>query len=244
MARNPICQALTALAIPGVMVLSTLVAPVPAFGQVGPAPTLSASTFQGLAFRGIGPGIMSGRIADIAIDPTDRWTWYVGAGSGGVWKTTDAGTTWTPVFDGQGSYSIGTISIDPNDHEVVWVGTGENVSGRHVGFGDGVYRSRDGGEELGEHGTRAPPSTSDRILVDPRDSNVVLVAAEGPLWSSGGERGVYKHDGRRLVLDPGARGQRRDGRHRHRARSVRSGRPLRGNLPEAQKGLGPSGGRA
>jgi photosystem II stability/assembly factor-like uncharacterized protein len=152
---------------------------------------LVAETFQGLALRGIGPALTSGRIADLAIHPKDRHTWYVAVGSGGVWKTTNAGTTFEPIFDGQGSYSIGCVTLDPIDPDVVWVGTGENVSGRHVGFGDGVYRSRDGGRTWKNMGLRASEHVS-RILVDPRDSNVVYVAAEGPLWSSGGERGVFK----------------------------------------------------
>ena len=163
----------------------------PTAAQEGVDGALSAATFRGLAFRGIGPSIMSGRIADIAIHPNDRSIWYIGVGSGGVWKTDDNGTTWQSVFDGQGSYSIGEVTIDPNDPEVIWVGTGENVSGRHVAFGDGVYRSRDGGKSWQNMGLAASEHIG-RILVDPRDSEVVLVAAEGPLWSSGGERGVYR----------------------------------------------------
>ena len=97
-----------------------------------------AKAVAALGLRSLGPGFMSGRIADIAVHPTDRSTWYVAAGSGGVWKTSTAGVTWTPVFDDQPSYSIGEITIDPTNPEVVWVGTGENVSGRHVGWGDGV----------------------------------------------------------------------------------------------------------
>jgi photosystem II stability/assembly factor-like uncharacterized protein len=150
-----------------------------------------AQTFQGLELRGIGPALMSGRIADIAIHPQDRSTWYVAVGSGGVWKTVNGGTTWTPVFDEQPSYSIGCLALDPNDPDVVWVGTGENVSGRHVGYGDGVYLSRDGGRTWENKGLSASEHIG-KILVDPRDSNVVYVAAEGPLWSSGGERGVFK----------------------------------------------------
>jgi photosystem II stability/assembly factor-like uncharacterized protein len=134
---------------------------------------------------------MGGRIADIAVHPVDRTTWYVAAGSGGVWKTTDAGTTFSPVFDSQASYSIGEITIDPTRPEVVWVGTGENVSGRHVGWGDGVYRSRDGGKTWQRIGLHKSEHIG-RILVDPRNSDVVLVAAEGPLWAAGGERGVYR----------------------------------------------------
>ncbi|REJ73137.1 MAG: glycosyl hydrolase [Acidobacteria bacterium] len=134
---------------------------------------------------------MSGRIADIALHPDDPSTWYVAVGSGGVWKTTNAGTTIEPIFEGQGSYSIGCVTVDPNQPEVIWVGTGENVSGRHVAFGDGVYRSLDGGATWRNMGLRSSEHIS-RILVDPRDSDVVLVASEGPLWSSGGERGVFR----------------------------------------------------
>ncbi len=162
----------------------------PAAGPESAGP-MTAETFSGLALRGIGPGLMSGRIADVAIDPTDRATWYVAAGSGGVWKTTDNGTTWTPVFDHEGSYSIGCVTVDPNDPSTVWVGTGENVSGRHVGYGDGVYRSRDGGTTWENLGLPHSEHIA-KILVDPRSSDTVWVASEGPLWSSGGERGVYK----------------------------------------------------
>ncbi len=152
---------------------------------------LKAETFKGLALRGIGPALMSGRIADIAIHPRDRSTWYVAVGSGGVWKTTNAGTTWTPIFDGESSYSIGCVAIDPQNPEVVWVGSGENVSGRHVGYGDGVYKSLDGGKTWNNVGLEASEHIG-KILIDPRDSDVVYVAAEGPLWAAGGDRGVYK----------------------------------------------------
>jgi photosystem II stability/assembly factor-like uncharacterized protein len=154
-------------------------------------PGLNEATLKGLEWRGIGPAFMSGRIADIAVDPTDRSTWYVGVGSGGVWKTVNRGTTWQPVFDGQGSYSIGAITIDPNNPHTIWVGTGENVSGRHVAYGDGVYRSRDGGANWENMGLKASEHIG-MIRIDPRDSNVVYVAAQGPLWSGGGDRGLYK----------------------------------------------------
>ena len=101
--------------------------------------------FNGLKFRGIGPALMSGRISDIAIHPEDENTWYLAVGSGNVWKTVNAGVTWTPIFDDQGSYSIGCVTIDPNNPNIVWVGTGEDLGGRHFGYGDGVYRSEDGG---------------------------------------------------------------------------------------------------
>ncbi len=144
-----------------------------------------------LELRPIGPAVMGGRVADIAVHPTKRSTWYVAVGSGGLWKTTNAGTTWTPIFDDQPSYSIGDVALDPTNPEVVWVGTGENVSGRHVGWGDGVYRSRDGGRSWQQMGLERSEHIG-KILVDPRNSDVVFVAAEGPLWAAGGDRGLYK----------------------------------------------------
>ncbi|MGH9362535.1 MAG: VPS10 domain-containing protein, partial [Thermoanaerobaculia bacterium] len=151
----------------------------------------SAETFAGLALRGIGPAVASGRIIDIAIHPGDESTWYVAAASGGVWKTTNAGTTWAPIFDQQGSYSIGCVTVDPQDPLVVWVGTGENNSQRSVSYGDGVYKSTDGGRTWENVGLKASEHIG-RIAIDPRDSNVVYVAAQGPLWSAGGDRGLYK----------------------------------------------------
>ncbi len=154
-------------------------------------PGLNEATFKGLEWRGIGPALMSGRIADIAIDPGRRSTWYIAVGSGGVWKTTNRGTTWESIFDGQGSYSIGSITIDPNKHSVIWVGTGENVGGRHVGYGDGVYKSLDGGATWNNMGLKKSEHIG-MIAIDPRDSNVVYVASQGPLWSPGGDRGLFK----------------------------------------------------
>jgi photosystem II stability/assembly factor-like uncharacterized protein len=154
-------------------------------------PGFNEATFKGLEFRSIGPAFMSGRIADIAIDPTDPSVWYVAVGSGGVWKTDNASTTWTPIFDDQGSYSIGCVTLDPNNPNTVWVGTGENVSGRHVGYGDGVYRSRDGGATWENMGLKNSEHIG-MIRIDPRDSNTIFVAAQGPLWSGGGDRGLFK----------------------------------------------------
>jgi len=158
-----------------------------------PAPEtrLKADTFQGLELRGIGPAVTSGRVSDIALHPRDRATWYIAAASGGVWKTANAGTTWTPVFDAQGSYSIGCVAVDPRNPLTVWVGTGENNSQRSVGYGDGVYRSVDGGQTWENVGLKSSEHIA-KILVDPRDSNVVYVAAQGPLWGPGGDRGLYK----------------------------------------------------
>ena len=155
------------------------------------APKYDASTFSGLALRGIGPAMPSGRIVDLAVDPRDTRTWYLAVASGGVWKTVNAGTTFEPVFDGEGSYSIGCVTIDPNNSLVVWVGSGENNSQRSVSFGDGVYKSIDGGKSWKNVGL-AKSEHVGKILVDPRDSNVVYVAAQGPLWNAGGDRGLYK----------------------------------------------------
>lgn len=152
---------------------------------------LADETFTGLKLRGIGPAFMSGRIADIAINPSDPSQWYVAVGSGGVWKTDNASTTWKPIFDDQPSYSIGCVSIDPNNHSVIWIGTGENVGGRHVGYGDGVYRSADGGASWENMGLKESHHIS-KIIVHPKNSDIVWVAAQGPLWSKGGERGLYK----------------------------------------------------
>jgi hypothetical protein len=142
-------------------------------------------------FRSIGPSLMSGRIADIALDKSNPNIWYIAVGSGGVWKTTNAGTTFQPIFDSQPSYSIGCITIDPNRSDTIWVGTGENVAGRHVGFGDGIYRSKDGGKSFEKLGLAQSERIS-KIVVDPQNSDTVYVASQGPLWSPGGERGLFK----------------------------------------------------
>ena len=150
-----------------------------------------AGTFNALKARSIGPALMSGRIGDFAVNPNDSSEYYVAVCSGGVWKTTNAGITYKPVFDSQGSYSIGCVEIDPTNTNVVWVGGGENNSQRSVSFGDGVYRSADGGKSWKNMGLKESEHIG-MIAVDPRDGNVVYVAAQGPLWRSGGDRGLYK----------------------------------------------------
>ena len=144
-----------------------------------------------LKFRSIGPAFMSGRIGDVAIDQVQPNTWYVAVASGGLWKTTNAGTTFKPIFDDKPSYSMGCVSIDPSNHNTVWLGTGENNGGRHIGFGDGVYVSHDGGDTWHHRGLEKSEHVS-KVLVDPRDSDVVFAASQGPLWSPGGERGLFK----------------------------------------------------
>ncbi|MEZ4985211.1 MAG: hypothetical protein R2795_09280 [Saprospiraceae bacterium] len=160
------------------------------FGQTS-SPSTDTLDFSGLTWRGIGPAFMSGRIADIAIHPHHDNTWYIAVGSGGVWKTVNAGVTWQPIFDGQTSYSIGCVTIDPSQPNRVWVGTGENVGGRHVGFGDGIYLSEDGGQTWTNKGLPQSEHIS-KIIVHPDNSQVVWVAVQGPLWKKGGQRGVFK----------------------------------------------------
>ena len=149
------------------------------------------SALNAFKFRSIGPAFMSGRIADIAIDPTNENVWYVAVGSGGVWKTENAGTTWSPIADNMPFYSTGCITIDPHNNASIWLGTGENVGGRHVGIGHGVYHSNDGGESWDDMGLKKSEHIS-KIIVHPQDPNTVWVASQGPLWSPGGERGLFK----------------------------------------------------
>ena len=151
----------------------------------------SSSTFKAMELRNIGPAYMSGRIADIAVDQNNPSTWYTAVGSGGVWKTTNAGTTWTPIFDDQPVYSIGDVTIAPSNSNIIWVGTGENNGGRHISFGDGVYKSLDGGQTWKNMGLKKSEHVSD-IIIHPTNPDIVWVSAQGPLWSGGGERGLYK----------------------------------------------------
>jgi len=150
-----------------------------------------SSLYSGLKFRSVGPAFMSGRIAEIAINPENENEWYVAVGSGGAWKTVNAGTTWEPLTDNQSFYSTGSITIDPNNTSTIWLGTGENVGGRHVGIGKGVFVTKDGGKTWKNKGLNNSEHIS-KIIVNKKDSNIVFVASQGPLWSSGGERGLYK----------------------------------------------------
>ncbi|MCP4903140.1 MAG: glycosyl hydrolase [bacterium] len=152
---------------------------------------LSSGTFSALKLREIGPAVTSGRITDFAVNPDNTAEYYVAVASGGVWKTVNNGTTFDPIFDGEGSYSVGCVTIDPNNPATVWVGSGENNSQRAVSFGDGVYKSMDGGASWKNTGLKDSEHIGN-IVVDPRDSNVVYVAAHGPLWNEGGHRGLFK----------------------------------------------------
>jgi photosystem II stability/assembly factor-like uncharacterized protein len=153
-----------------------------------PAPELPVDAYR---FRSLGPATTSGRVVGFAVHPDDRAVYYVAVASGGVWKTTNAGTTFSPIFDGEGSYSIGCITMDPSNPNTLWVGTGENNSQRSVAYGDGVYKSIDGGRSWQNVGLKTSEHIG-KIIVHPKDPDTVYVAAQGPLWSSGGERGLYK----------------------------------------------------
>ncbi|MGI8837240.1 MAG: WD40/YVTN/BNR-like repeat-containing protein, partial [Pyrinomonadaceae bacterium] len=156
-----------------------------------PKDPMSTATFNGLRFRLIGPAFTSGRVIGFAVDPNNPARYFAAAASGGVWKTINNGATWTPVFDREGSYSIGAIALDPKNPLTVWVGTGENNSQRSVSYGNGVYRSDDGGKTWKNVGLKSSEHIG-RIAIDPRDSETVYVAAQGPLWGPGGDRGLYK----------------------------------------------------
>ena len=151
----------------------------------------NSGILSGFTFRSIGPAVTSGRVSDVEVNPNNINEYYVAAASGGVWKTTNAGITYSPVFDKEGSYSIGCVTIDPNNTNIVWVGTGENNNQRSVAYGDGVYKSEDGGKSWKNVGLKNSEHTG-MIVVDPSNSDVVYVAAYGPLWSAGGDRGIYK----------------------------------------------------
>ncbi len=152
---------------------------------------VSVKPLASLKFRSIGPALMSGRICDFAVDPNRPSHYFAAACSGGVWKTNNAGTTWKPIFDKQKSYSVGCVTMDANNSNVIWVGSGENNSQRSVSFGDGIYLSRDGGSSWKNMGLKESEHIG-MIVIDPRDSDTVYAAAQGPLWNSGGDRGLYK----------------------------------------------------
>jgi photosystem II stability/assembly factor-like uncharacterized protein len=156
------------------------------------APKFDSETISGLGARNIGSATMSGRIAAIdAVQEGQRLTVYIGAASGGVWKSLNGGSTFKPVFDKQAVQSIGAVTIDPKNPKVVWVGTGEAWTRNSVSIGDGVYKSVDGGENWTNMGLKDSERIA-KILVDPSSTNTVYVCAPGKLWSDSDERGLYK----------------------------------------------------
>ncbi len=145
----------------------------------------------GIALRSIGPALTSGRVSDFAFDPDHPEIHYVSMASGNLWKTVNNGITWTSLFDKEGSFAIGVVELDPNNSNTIWLGTGENNAQRSVAYGDGVYRSQDGGNSWKNMGLKDSGHIS-MIHIQAGDSNTVYVAAQGPLWSSGGDRGLFK----------------------------------------------------
>jgi photosystem II stability/assembly factor-like uncharacterized protein len=152
----------------------------------------SASTpLDALHFRQIGPAAMSGRIPDIAVYEANPAIYYVATAHGGVWKTVNNGTTFEPQFQDQGLMSVGDVTISQSNPDLVWIGTGESNNRQSTSWGDGVYKSTDGGKTYANVGLRTSRHIN-RIVIDPRNNDVVFVAATGSLWGPGGERGVYK----------------------------------------------------
>jgi photosystem II stability/assembly factor-like uncharacterized protein len=165
--------------------------PAPAPSPSAILPQLSDALFKNLKARWIGPAVMGGRVSDIAIDPRNPFVFYVGLAHGGVFKTSDNGVAFEPIFDREPMLSIGAIAVAPSDSEVVWVGTGEANDRNSSDWGDGVYRSTNGGETWQNVGLKESRAVA-RIAVEPQRPEVAYVAAMGNLWKDGGERGLYK----------------------------------------------------
>lgn len=181
------------LIIQSIVRILVMVLPVMSVAQnkAAGSPEFNTATFSNLRFRSIGPAVTSGRISDFAVNPANHSEYYVASSAGGVWKTTNHGVTFQPIFDAQGSYSIGCVTIDPNNSNVIWVGSGENNNQRSLSYGDGIYKSEDAGKTWKNMGLKNSEHIAE-IIVDPTNSNIIYVAAYGPVWSEGGERGVYK----------------------------------------------------
>jgi photosystem II stability/assembly factor-like uncharacterized protein len=162
-----------------------------AVAQGQPAePTIESATAN-LKMRAIGPAIMGGRIDDIAVADTSPKTIYLGAAAGGLWKSTDGGMTWTSLFDHQPNPSIGAVAVAPSNPSVVWVGTGEANNRQSASWGDGVYKSTDGGQTWSHMGLEDTQAIG-RVVIDPTNPDVVYVAAVGHLWGPNPERGLFK----------------------------------------------------
>ncbi len=142
--------------------------------------SLKNISLAGLSFRSIGPAITGGRTIDIAVNPFDHSEYFIASGHGSLWKTTNSGITFSPVFDGNKSYAIGSVEIDPTNPNIIWVGTGENKNQNNVIYGDGIYKSEDGGKSWKNMGLKTSEHVSG-IAIDPNNSNIVYTAAMGSL---------------------------------------------------------------
>ena len=158
------------------------------FGQGAALKNDALKEFQ---LRNIGPMLTTGRVQDTTVDPKDSAVIYVATAAGGVWKSINHGYSFKPVFDNGGSFNMCCIVIDPKDSNVLWLGTGENSNPRASMYGDGLYKSTDAGETWAKVGLESSEHLAE-IIVDPRNSNTVFVASQGPLWSTGGDRGIFK----------------------------------------------------
>src|SRR5919201_445033 len=147
--------------------------------------------FDALHFRSIGPAAMSGRISDLAVYEANPSIYYVGSAHGGVWKTVNAGTTFEAQFQDNGLISIGDVTVSQSNPALLWVGTGESNNRQSTSWGDGVYKSTDGGKTFSNVGLKTSKHIN-RIVIDPRNNDTVFVAATGSLFGPGGERGIYK----------------------------------------------------
>ena len=190
------------------------------------AQTLDSTVIAAFRWRNVGPSNFMGRLSDVQGIPSPSKTVYVAAAAGGVWKSINNGVSWRPIFDDKDVASAGMLAIAPSDTNVVYLGTGEPNSRNTIEPGAGVYKSTDGGAHWTFIGLRETQHIG-RVQVDPRNANVVYVAALGPAWKSGGDRGSVQVDRRRrhVEADQGGR-ERTHGRHRRAARSVEPGRGL------------------
>lgn len=188
-------QNLSKAALAGLMLLCSAFS----IGQKNPAgaaKTASADSlknvsFTGLGFRSIGPAITGGRVTDIAVNPKNNSEYFVASGHGSLWKTTNSGVTFNPAFEGQSSFAMGAVEIDPTNTNIVWAGTGENNNQTNVIYGDGVYKSEDGGSSWKNMGLQSSEHIGG-IAIDPQHSDVVYVAAYGSMRNEGGDRGIFK----------------------------------------------------
>ena len=182
-ARSIACAMLTPLVVPLCLVpLCTG----PALAQ-----DLETSLSENFPWREIGPAVFGGRVVDVALHPTNRAYLLVASASGGLWRTQNSGTTWECIFQHEGTISIGDVALDPEDDQVIWIGTGEANNQRSSYWGDGVYKTTDGGETWTNTGLGDSHHIG-RIVVDPTDSDVVYAAALGHLYTPNEERGLYK----------------------------------------------------